>query len=73
MSRHAYIVGACLAAATFCPALAAELTIKDGIIVYDLNGLESLPWDAPQGDIAQDKRWTSWPRPIPKPNDGSLH
>jgi len=54
--------------------LVAELTIKDGIIVYDLNGLESLAWDAPQGDISQDKRWTSWPRPVPRPTDGvTLH
>ncbi len=54
--------------------LVAELTIKDGKIVYDLNGLESLAWDAPQGDISQDKRWTSWPRPVPKPTDGvTLH
>jgi dihydroorotase len=52
--------------------LVAELTIKDGKIVYDLNGLEALPWDAPQGDISQDKRWTSWPRPVPKPSDGVL-
>ena len=52
--------------------LVAELTIKDGKIVYDLNGLESLPWDAPQGDISQDRRWTSWPRPVPKPTDGVL-
>jgi len=50
--------------------LVAELTLKDGKIVYDLNGLESLAWDAPQGDIAQDGRWTSWPRPVPKPSDG---
>ena len=54
--------------------LVAELTLKDGKIVYDLNGLESLAWDAPQGDISQDKRWTSWPRPVPKPTDGvTLH
>ena len=54
--------------------LVAELTIKDGKIVYDLNGLEALPWDAPQGDISQDKRWTSWPRPVPRPTDGvTLH
>jgi dihydroorotase len=54
--------------------LVAELTLKDGKIVYDLNGLESLPWDAPQGDISQDKRWTSWPRPVPRPSDGvTLH
>ena len=54
--------------------LVAELTIKDGRIVYDLNGLESLPWDAPQGDVRQDGRWTSWPRPVPSPGDGAtLH
>jgi len=54
--------------------LVAELTLRDGKIVYDLNGLESLAWDAPQGDISQDKRWTSWPRPVPKPTDGvTLH
>ena len=52
--------------------LVDEMTIKDGKIVYDLNGLEALPWDAPQGDISQDKRWTSWPRPVPKPTDGVL-
>jgi dihydroorotase len=54
--------------------LVAELTIRDGKIVYDLNGLEALAWDAPQGDISQDKRWTSWPRPVPRPTDGvTLH
>jgi dihydroorotase len=54
--------------------LVAELTIKDGKIVYDLNGLESLSWDAPQGDAKQDSRWTTYPRPIPKPTDGTtLH
>jgi dihydroorotase len=52
--------------------LVAELTIKDGKIVYDLNGLEALPWDAPQGDISQDRRWTSWPRPVPRPTDGVM-
>jgi dihydroorotase len=54
--------------------LVAELTIKGGKIVYDLNGLESLAWDAPQGDIKLDSRWTSWPRPLPRPTDGvTLH
>jgi len=54
--------------------LVDEMTIKDGKIVYDLNGLEALAWDAPQGDISQDKRWTSWPRPVPRPTDGvTLH
>jgi dihydroorotase len=43
--------------------LVAELTIKDGKIVYDLNGLEALPWDSPPGDTRQDSRWTSFPRP----------
>jgi dihydroorotase len=45
--------------------LVDELTIKGGKIVYDLNGLEALAWDAPQGDVANDNRWTSWPRPRP--------
>ena len=54
--------------------LVDELTIKDGKIVYDLNGLEALPWNAPQGDTRQDARWTSFPRPVPRPTDGvTLH
>lgn len=48
--------------------LVDELTLKDGKIVYDLNGMEALAWDAPQGDISQDRRWTSWPRPKPRNN-----
>jgi dihydroorotase len=44
--------------------LVTELTVKDGKIVYDLNGLEALAWDAPQGDVSNDSRWTSWPRPV---------
>jgi dihydroorotase len=54
--------------------LVAELTLKDGKIVYDLNGLGALPWDAPQGDAHLDSRWTTSPRPVPNPNDGvTLH
>jgi dihydroorotase len=54
--------------------LVAELTLKDGKIVYDLNGMEALPWNAPQGDARQDSRWTSFPRPVPRPSDGAtLH
>jgi dihydroorotase len=54
--------------------LVAELTIKGGRIVYDLNGLESLPWSAVAGDTKLDFRWTTFPRPIPQPNDGiTLH
>jgi len=54
--------------------LVAELTIKGGRIVYDLNGLESLPWDGVAGDTKLDFRWTTFPRPIPQPNDGiTLH
>jgi dihydroorotase len=45
--------------------LVAEMTIKDGKIVYDLNGLESLAWDAPPGDVKRDSRWTSFPRQDP--------
>ena len=46
--------------------LVAELTIKDGRIVYDLNGLEAARWDAPQGDVRYDSRWTTFPRPLPR-------
>ena len=45
--------------------LVAEMTIKDGKIVYDLNGLESLAWDAPPGNVKLDSRWTSFPRQNP--------
>jgi dihydroorotase len=45
--------------------LVAEMTIKDGKIVYDLNGLESMAWDAPPGDVKLDSRWTSFPRQDP--------
>jgi dihydroorotase len=54
--------------------LVDELTIKDGRIVYDLNGLEALAWDAPQGDSRLDTRWTTFPRPVPRPTDAvTLH
>ena len=54
--------------------LVDELTIKDGHIVYDLNGLGALSWDAPQGDSSLDTRWTAFPRPVPRPTDGiTLH
>jgi dihydroorotase len=54
--------------------LVAELTVKDGKIVYDLNGLEALAWDAPQGDAHLDSRWTSFARPTPRATDGAtLH
>lgn len=43
--------------------LVAELTIKDGKVVYDLNGLSALAWNAPPGDAARDGRWTSFARP----------
>ncbi|MCP5411325.1 MAG: amidohydrolase/deacetylase family metallohydrolase [Alphaproteobacteria bacterium] len=43
--------------------LVAEMTIKDGRIVYDLNGLEALAWDAPPGDARLDGRWTTFARP----------
>jgi dihydroorotase len=54
--------------------LVAELTIRRGRIVYDLNGLSALPWNAPQGDTHLDSYWTVFPRPVPRPTDGiTLH
>jgi dihydroorotase len=54
--------------------LVDELTIKDGRIVYDLNGLGALAWDAPQGDSHLDSSWTTFPRPVPRPSDAvTLH
>ncbi len=53
--------------------LVAELTIKGGKIVYDLNGLEALAWNAPPGDVSNDNRWTSWPRPRPAQVDPDAH
>ena len=54
--------------------LVAELTVKDGKIVYDLNGIEAAPWNVPTGDTRLDSRWTSFPRPQPHSGDGAtLH
>jgi dihydroorotase len=54
--------------------LVAELTIKDGKVVYDLNGIEAQRWDTPIGaDARYDSRWTSFPRPLPKPVDAGAH
>ena len=52
-----------------------RLTIKDGKIVYDLNGMEALrPGPRRKATSANDRRWTSWPRPKPRPDDGvKLH
>ena len=41
--------------------LVAELTIKDGKIVYDLNGVESQPWtSSPQSPEDHQSRWTTF-------------
>lgn len=41
--------------------LVAELTIKDGKIVYDLNGIESRPWtSSPQSPEDHQSRWTTF-------------
>jgi dihydroorotase len=54
--------------------LVAELTLKDGKIVYDLNGLEALAWNAPPGDVSHDSRWTFFARPQAQAGDGTtLH
>ena len=54
--------------------LVAELTVKDGKIVYDLNGLEAEPWDAKlatdaQYELALDKL----PRPLPSRPQVDVH
>jgi len=45
--------------------LVAELTIKDGKIVYDLNGMEAKLWNEPLDPNAKyASRWTTFaPRP----------
>jgi dihydroorotase len=41
--------------------LVCELTIKDGKIVYDLNGISADPWDAAPGPYAKEaSRWTTF-------------
>ncbi|WP_263379694.1 amidohydrolase/deacetylase family metallohydrolase [Granulicella paludicola] len=53
--------------------LVDELTVKDGKIVYDLNGIEALPWTAkapidPNAKYAS--RWTSF-APVPPDSHGT--
>ena len=40
--------------------LVCQLTLRDGKVVYDLNGLSADPWDAkqPSADPRQARRWT---------------
>jgi len=41
--------------------LICELTIKDGKIVYDLDGISADPWDAaPQANAGKASRWTTF-------------
>jgi dihydroorotase len=49
--------------------LICEMTIKDGKIVYDLNGISTNLWDAPADPHAADaSRWTTFaPHVAPKP------
>jgi dihydroorotase len=56
--------------------LTDEITIKDGKIVYDLNGMEAAKWDAaPDPNAAYAYRWTTFaPRvPRPRPSDNNQH
>ena len=46
------------------------MTIRRGRVVYDLNGLSALAWNAPQGDTHQDSSWTVFVRPVPRLDDG---
>jgi dihydroorotase len=49
--------------------LICEMTIKDGKIVYDLNGISTNLWNAPADPHAADaSKWTTFaPRVAPKP------
>jgi dihydroorotase len=54
--------------------LTAEITIKDGKIVYDLNGMEASLWNAPADPNAKEAyKWTTFaPRPrAPRPESMS--
>jgi dihydroorotase len=46
--------------------LVAEVTIKDGKIVYDLNGISARPWtDGPDPHARESWRWTTFGAPNP--------
>ena len=55
--------------------LSAEITIKDGKIVYDLNGMEAAKWNAPADPNAiYGSRWSVFaPRARPQPSDNNRH
>ncbi|MEZ5352433.1 MAG: amidohydrolase/deacetylase family metallohydrolase [Bryobacteraceae bacterium] len=43
--------------------LVAELTLRDGRVVWDLNGLSRLPWDKMPADARGDPRWDGFASP----------
>jgi dihydroorotase len=50
--------------------LVAELTVKDGKVVYDLNGMSGMQWDKiPAGSRPGDPRWDSF-TPAPRAGRG---
>jgi dihydroorotase len=50
--------------------LLCELTIKDGKIVYDLNGISTDLWNAPPSpNDAEARRWTTFAPSSPKPKE----
>jgi dihydroorotase len=56
--------------------LTAEITVKGGKIVYDLNGMEAQKWDAkPDPNAPYGYRWTTFaPRvPVQRPSDNNTH
>jgi dihydroorotase len=55
--------------------LSAEITIKDGKIVYDLNGMEAAKWNAPADpNSIYGYRWSAFaPRVRPQPSDNNRH
>ena len=50
--------------------LICEITIKDGKIVYDLNGMSADPWNAsPNPNASQAYRWTTFAPHAPRPKN----
>jgi dihydroorotase len=56
--------------------LTAEITVKGGKIVYDLNGMEAQKWDAkPDPNAPYAYRWTAFAVrvPVQRPSDNNTH
>jgi dihydroorotase len=47
--------------------LTCEMTVRDGKMVYDLNGLSRDKWDPSAPETRGDPRWDGFARPTPPP------